>query len=231
MRRRAVCSLMILALALSTAVGCGGSPGENGSSGQQESVDGSGGEASGAGDEENGGEASGAGDEENGGEATGAEDDESGGEASGAEDEESGGQTSADGEEEVPILKDTVTDVMGCRIGAAATEMELKDPKVWEIITTHFTSTIPSSASPSSRATSVADGNIETIAPSRRVRPCCSRALPLKTGVIVPSKIPLCRPWISSIIVNCSPEKYFSIRSSSTSATASEIAPTKPSRR
>lgn len=138
MRRRVVCSLMILALALSTAVGCGGSPGENGSSGQQESVDGSGGEATGAGDEENGGEASGAGDEENGGEATGAEDDESGGEASGAEDEESGGQTSADGEEEVPILKDTVTDVMGCRIGAAATEMELKDPKVWEIITTHF---------------------------------------------------------------------------------------------
>lgn len=38
----------------------------------------------------------------------------------------------------VPILKDTVMETMGCRIGAAATEAELKDKKVWEIITTHF---------------------------------------------------------------------------------------------
>lgn len=38
----------------------------------------------------------------------------------------------------VPILKDTVMETMGCRIGAAATEGELNDKKVWEIITTHF---------------------------------------------------------------------------------------------
>lgn len=40
--------------------------------------------------------------------------------------------------EEIPILKDAVMDIMGCRIGCAATEGELKDEKVWEIITTHF---------------------------------------------------------------------------------------------
>ena len=40
--------------------------------------------------------------------------------------------------EEVPILKDAVMDIMGCRIGCAATEGELNDEKVWEIITTHF---------------------------------------------------------------------------------------------
>ena len=39
---------------------------------------------------------------------------------------------------EVPVLKDAVMDIMGCRIGCAATEMELNDEKVWEIITTHF---------------------------------------------------------------------------------------------
>lgn len=40
--------------------------------------------------------------------------------------------------EEVPVLKDAVMDIMGCRIGCAATEGELNDDKVWEIITTHF---------------------------------------------------------------------------------------------
>ncbi len=35
-------------------------------------------------------------------------------------------------------MKDTVAEVMGCRVGAAATEYELNDRKVWEIITTHF---------------------------------------------------------------------------------------------
>ncbi len=39
---------------------------------------------------------------------------------------------------EIPILKDHVNEVMGCIIGAAATRSELQDPKVWEIITTHF---------------------------------------------------------------------------------------------
>lgn len=38
----------------------------------------------------------------------------------------------------VPVLKNAVLETMGCRIGAAATESELKDDKVWEIITTHF---------------------------------------------------------------------------------------------
>lgn len=42
------------------------------------------------------------------------------------------------GDASVPILKDAVMETMGCRIGAAATESELKDDKVWEIITTHF---------------------------------------------------------------------------------------------
>lgn len=40
--------------------------------------------------------------------------------------------------EEVPVLKEAVMDIMGCRVGCAATESELKDEKVWEIITTHF---------------------------------------------------------------------------------------------
>lgn len=40
--------------------------------------------------------------------------------------------------EEIPVLKDAVMDIMGCRIGCAATESELNDEKVWEIITTHF---------------------------------------------------------------------------------------------
>lgn len=39
---------------------------------------------------------------------------------------------------EVPVLKEAVTKNMGCRIGAAVTEAELNDPKVWEIVTTHF---------------------------------------------------------------------------------------------
>ena len=39
---------------------------------------------------------------------------------------------------EPPILKEAVADIMGCRIGCAATEGELNDEKVWEIITTHF---------------------------------------------------------------------------------------------
>ena len=36
------------------------------------------------------------------------------------------------------ILKDCVQKNMGCFVGCAATENELADPKVWEIITTHF---------------------------------------------------------------------------------------------
>lgn len=38
----------------------------------------------------------------------------------------------------VPVLKDAIQRAMGCRIGAEATLPEMKDKKVWEIITTHF---------------------------------------------------------------------------------------------
>lgn len=40
--------------------------------------------------------------------------------------------------ENVPILYESVERDMGCFVGCAATEAELEDPKVWEIITTHF---------------------------------------------------------------------------------------------
>lgn len=39
---------------------------------------------------------------------------------------------------EVPVLKDAVQQALGCRIGAAVAGSEIDDPKVWEIITTHF---------------------------------------------------------------------------------------------
>ena len=42
------------------------------------------------------------------------------------------------GSDTVPVLKNAVMEKMGCRVGAAATEAELNDRKVWEIITTHF---------------------------------------------------------------------------------------------
>ena len=39
----------------------------------------------------------------------------------------------------VPVLREGFTQIMpDCRIGCAATEGEMNDPKVWEIITTHF---------------------------------------------------------------------------------------------
>ena len=41
-------------------------------------------------------------------------------------------------ESEVPVLKDAVQKAMGCRIGAEATQFEMRDKKVWDIITTHF---------------------------------------------------------------------------------------------
>ncbi len=47
-------------------------------------------------------------------------------------------QEASEAEAEIPILKDGVMETMGCRIGCAATAGELDDPKVWEIITTHF---------------------------------------------------------------------------------------------
>lgn len=127
MRKRVVCSFLVLALALSTAVGCGSSPQESGSPEQSQSQS--------AGESGDGSE----GEPADGESSDGSEGEQADGESGdGSAGEQAGGQTEADSEEEVPILKDTVMDVMGCRIGAAATEMELKDPKVWEIITTHF---------------------------------------------------------------------------------------------
>ena len=37
-----------------------------------------------------------------------------------------------------PILKNAVMNVMGCRIGCAMAGLEIDDPGVWEIVTTHF---------------------------------------------------------------------------------------------
>lgn len=77
-----------------------------------------------------------------------ATDTQDGGEASEAGTEETSEETanasstegSADEEAvaEETILSDAVAKIMGCRVGAAATEGEMNDPKVWEIITTHF---------------------------------------------------------------------------------------------
>lgn len=47
-------------------------------------------------------------------------------------------EASQQGEVEVPLLKDAVMENLGCRVGAAVTLGELRDEKVWEIITTYF---------------------------------------------------------------------------------------------
>ncbi|MCR4589156.1 MAG: endo-1,4-beta-xylanase, partial [Lachnospiraceae bacterium] len=39
---------------------------------------------------------------------------------------------------EIPALRDTVPENLGCRIGCAITGSEPDDPGVWEIVTTHF---------------------------------------------------------------------------------------------
>ena len=41
-------------------------------------------------------------------------------------------------DEEVPILRDAVRDNLGGFVGCAVTGSEIDDPKVWDIITTHF---------------------------------------------------------------------------------------------
>lgn len=57
-----------------------------------------------------------------------------GGEETGAED-----MTATDVTAEIPALRDCVPQMIeGCKIGCAATRNEMSDPKVWEIITTHF---------------------------------------------------------------------------------------------
>ena len=41
-------------------------------------------------------------------------------------------------DEEVPILRDAVRENLGGFVGCAVTGSEIDDPKVWDIITTHF---------------------------------------------------------------------------------------------
>ena len=47
-------------------------------------------------------------------------------------------ETDEEVEMEVPSLRDIVPETIGARIGCAVTGSEIDDPKVWEIITTHF---------------------------------------------------------------------------------------------
>ena len=41
-------------------------------------------------------------------------------------------------EQEIPALRDAVQEKMGCRIGCAITGKEPWDPKLWDLVTTHF---------------------------------------------------------------------------------------------
>lgn len=118
MLKKIICTALSFVLAASLLSGCG-APAEEGSEGGSGTQDTSSGVPEGT-DSDASGQA-----QENG-------EDESSGTSSEPAD-------SGDGEsEQPPILKDAVMDIMGCRIGCAATEGELKDEKVWEIITTHF---------------------------------------------------------------------------------------------
>ncbi|MCR4902312.1 MAG: endo-1,4-beta-xylanase [Butyrivibrio sp.] len=45
---------------------------------------------------------------------------------------------SEESREQIPALRDTVEKKMGCRIGCAITGKEPWDPKIWDIVTTHF---------------------------------------------------------------------------------------------
>lgn len=49
-----------------------------------------------------------------------------------------GKETVSSEPEEVPILRDAVRENLGGFVGCAVTGMEIDDPKVWEIVTTHF---------------------------------------------------------------------------------------------
>ena len=52
--------------------------------------------------------------------------------------ESQGKETVSEEPEEVPILRDAVRENLGGFVGCAVTGMEVDDPKVWEIVTTHF---------------------------------------------------------------------------------------------
>lgn len=51
--------------------------------------------------------------------------------------EESSAETEQN-QEEVPILKTAVMNTMGCRLGCAVAGLDLENPNVWDIVTTHF---------------------------------------------------------------------------------------------
>ncbi len=46
--------------------------------------------------------------------------------------------TDDDAQEEEKVLRDAIEETFGCRMGAAVTQGEIQDEKVWEIITTYF---------------------------------------------------------------------------------------------
>lgn len=109
MRSKIVCAALTFALAVSLLSGCGSSAEETPGSGS-----GTQSEAQGS-----------------------VPDETSDAEAPGGESE--GNKDLADAEgTELPILKDAVMDIMGCRIGCAASEGVLNDVKAWELITTYF---------------------------------------------------------------------------------------------
>lgn len=109
MRSKIICAALTFALAVSLLSGCGSSAEETPGSGSGTQS-----------------------------EAQGSVPDEASDTADpGGESEENKDLADAEGTE-VPILKDAVMDIMGCRIGCAASEGVLNDAKAWELITTYF---------------------------------------------------------------------------------------------
>lgn len=109
MRSKIVCAALTFALAVSLLSGCGSSAEETPGSGRGTQSEAQGSVLDEASDEE----------------------------VSGGESEENKDLADAEGTE-LPILKDAVMDIMGCRIGCAASEGVLNDAKAWELITTYF---------------------------------------------------------------------------------------------
>lgn len=110
MRNKIVCAALTLALAVSLLSGCGSSAEETPGSGSGTQSEAQGSVLDEASDEEV---------------------------SSGGESEENKDLADAEGTE-LPILKNAVMDIMGCRIGCAASEGVLNDAKAWELITTYF---------------------------------------------------------------------------------------------
>lgn len=131
--KRKLCNVLLsFVLAAALLTGCGGNPdpssgGAGSGEGSQDSGEASEGTESGE-ESQNPGEPSEG--TESGEESKGAQD------PSGSASDESGagGETAR----EDIILKEAVQELLGCRVGCAATEGELNDEKVWELVTTHF---------------------------------------------------------------------------------------------